>query len=283
MSAFLTKGDIHWGYLTFFLVVHCAGLYGVWYAVTDASSAVIGIAIIYFFLAHLAITCGAHRLYSHESYRASKTLQYILVLFFSATFQGPILWWAGKHKHHHGTEDKEGDPHSPHVDGFWYAHMGWMLSKKGLKPAPDKYLRTFIRRNKDGNFIYSPAHWQGANYFPLAIFMSFGVPFILGGTFGDWFGGVMVIGFLRLLFQYHLTWVVNSVGHRWGQHLGGKSTNVWALALPTVGESFHANHHDSPGDYRLGRKWWQFDLGKYAIEFCALLGHAWDLKAPRKA
>jgi stearoyl-CoA desaturase (delta-9 desaturase) len=190
------------------------------------------------------------------------------------------LWWAAKHKHHHATEDAEGDPHSPHVDGFWYAHMGWMLSKKGLAPAPNQYQRTFLRRNADGRFRYAPAHWQGKYYFSLAILMTFGVPLLGGLMLGDWWGGLLVVGFARLMLQYHLTWVVNSAGHMWGQRLGGKSTNLWPLALLTVGESFHANHHDSPGDYRLGRKWWEVDLGRYAINFLYYIGLASELRIP---
>lgn len=282
MRAVLTKKDIHWGYLWFFVIVHAVGFYGIWYAVVYAHMNIVIAAVVYFFLAHLSITCGAHRLYAHESYRASTFLQYVLVLLFSATFQGPILWWAGKHKHHHATEDDVGDPHSPHVDGFWYSHMGWMLSKRGLEPAPGKYLRTFAR--KDGSrYRFAPALWQGEHYFPLATLMTFVVPTIVGSMLGDWWGGLLVIGFGRLLLQYHFTWVVNSVGHLWGEHLTGKSTNVWALAVPTVGESFHANHHASPGDYRLGRTWWQIDLGRYTIELLALMGLAWDLRIPTNA
>jgi len=283
MSTVLIKKDIHFGYLWFFVIVHVVGIYGIWYAALYARMSIVVVAAaVYFFLVHLSITCGAHRLYSHESYRASRALQYVLVVLFSAAFQGPILWWAGKHKHHHATEDKMGDPHSPHVDGFWYSHMGWVMSKRGLLSAPKQYLRTFARRD-DGVFRFAPAHWQGEYYFRLAIPMAFVVPTLIGYLLGDWFGGLVVIGFARLLLQYHFTWVVNSAGHLWGEHLTGKSTNIWILAVPTVGESFHANHHHSPGDYRLGRKWWQPDPGRYAIELWALLGLAWDLKIPVNA
>lgn len=281
MGNILGRGDIHLRYLAFFTLVHLIGFYGLWYAWFHASLSIIVFAVVYFYLAHLSITCGAHRLYSHESYRASTVLQYAIVLLFSATFQGPILWWASKHKHHHATEDKEGDPHSPHIDGFFYSHMGWLLSKRGLERAPNQYHRSFLRRNDDGTFRYAPAHWQGEYYFTLASLMSFGVPLVAGFVLSDWWGGLLVAGFTRLVFQYHLTWVVNSIGHMWGTRLGGRSTNVWSLALFTVGESFHANHHESPGDYRLGRRWWEFDLGKYAINFLTFVGLAWDRRIPQ--
>lgn len=277
------REDVHLGYLAFFLFVHIVGFYGLWYVYAHASLSIVAFAVVYFYLAHLSITCGAHRLYAHESYRAHRGLQYVLVLLFSATFQGPILWWAGKHKHHHATEDREGDPHSPHVDGFWYSHMGWMLSKRGLAPSPNQYQRTFVRRNEDGSFRYAPALWQGDHYFTLAPLMTFGVPLGMGVVLGDWWGGLVVGGCARLMLQYHLTWVVNSVGHLWGTRLSGHSTNVWPLALLTVGESFHANHHESPGDYRLGRRWWEIDFGKYAIQLFAVLGLASDLRIPMNA
>ncbi len=276
------RTDIHWRYLVFFSVVHILGIYGLWYAFSSASAGVVVFAIVYFYLAHLSITVGAHRLYAHESFRASRSLQYLIVLLFSATFQGPILWWAAKHKHHHATEDMPGDPHSPHVDGFWYAHIGWLLSRRGLEPAPKQYHRTFYRREEDDSLRYAPAHWQGERYFVLAPLMTFGVPIVAGFLLGDWWGGLMVGGFARLMLQYHLTWVVNSVGHMWGTHLDGRSTNIWSLALLTVGESFHANHHQSPGDYRLGRKWWEFDLGTYTIDLLARLGMVSDRRIPNK-
>ena len=272
------RRDIHWGYLGFFISVHLIGAYGIYYALTFASEYTIVFAFAYFFLAHLSITCGAHRLYSHESFEATYALQFLLVLLFSATAQGPVVWWVGKHKHHHAKEDQAGDPHSPR-DGFFHSHMGWLIKKSGwATPAPHQYMRHFGR---DKGQKYAPALWQTKHYVSLATLMTFVVPAFVCSLWDDMYGGLLVGGFARLVLQYHFTWVVNSAGHMYGERAGaGDSTNLWALAIPTVGESFHGNHHLSPGDFRLGRKWYEIDLGAYTIRLCAFLGLAKNLKTP---
>ena len=269
-----TSRDPHWGFIAYFGVIHLGGIIGTWYASQYASSTIVWFAIAYFFIGHLAITCGAHRLYAHESYRASTALQYFFVLAFSAVAQGPITWWVGKHRQHHSHTDKEDDPHSP-KQSFFHGHMGWLLTKGGRQPSPPKYMHHFQR---DGGMTYRPALWQRRHQRKIIITMAALVPAFFGVLVGDVLGGILVGVFARLMWQYHLTWIVNSAGHRFGTGHGESATNIWLLALPTVGESFHANHHKWPLSYRLGRHWWQPDPGFYLIKLCMWLGLAHELE-----
>lgn len=263
----------HWGYVAFYAIVHTIGIYGL-ISAGGASAAVIIFTVAYFFFGHLSITCGAHRLYSHESYVASRFLQYVWNLGFSAVAQGPLVWWVGKHRHHHAQTDRDGDPHSP-MHGFFHAHMGWLLKRDHITPAPRMYVAHLWR---DHGETFAPALWQLRNASWLIPLMAAGVPIMVGILAGDLWGGVVIGVFTRLMLQYHFTWVVNSVGHSFGTSRGSSATNVWVLAIPTVGESFHANHHERPSSYRLGRAWYDIDLGYYAIALCMKLGLARERK-----
>ncbi len=265
---------LKWNYVAYYAFMHVAGVVGLWYAFTHASAGMIWFAVAYFFVGHLAITCGAHRLYSHESYHASVALQYLYVLGFSAVAQGPIVWWVGKHRQHHARTDADGDPHSPR-EGFFHAHMGWLMREKHVDPAPLQYTRHFWRN--EGR-TYAPALWQMKHYKWLVPMMALGVPTLVGYAMGDTLGGLLVGGFGRVAVQYHLTWVVNSLGHS-DDGPNGTAANHWLLAIPTVGESFHANHHDRPRSYRLGQQWYDIDLGYYTIRLCILLGLARELRS----
>ncbi len=263
-----------WDYasILYFASIHIGGGIGMWYAFRYASASVIVFSVVYFFLGHLAITCGAHRLYSHESYVASRELQFALMLMFSIVAQGSIVWWVGKHRLHHAREDLFEDPHSP-LHGFFHAHMGWLLTKTGKAPAPQQYMRHFYR---DRGERYAPALWQHRHSTVLIVLMAFVVPMLVGFLFGDPWGGFLVGALARLVVQYHLTWIVNSVGHSYGIRKGKSktATNIRILAPFTVGESHHANHHDDPGNYRLGRRWYDLDLGWAFIVGCMWCGLA---------
>ena len=274
-----SANDLHWRFVGYFFVVHILGMLGIGYAILYPHLPTILIAIGYFYLTHLAITCGAHRLYAHESYKAAQSLQWAYALLFAGVAQGPIFWWSPKHKHHHAREDKAGDPHSPKVDGFFYSHIGWLLVKKGWEPAPTQYHRHLLFGNGKK---YAPVLWQKRYYGYLVVPMTLGVPLVAGWIFGDALGGLMVGGFARLMLQYHFTWIVNSVGHRELDRKGGHSSNFWWGWFLTVGESFHRNHHDSPGDYRLGIKWWEFDPGKWLLQALSLTPLVSDLRIPKR-
>ena len=286
--------DLHWENVTWFTMVHIVGLVGgVWYISVDSPVTFLGVSssfapetivfsVIFFFLCHLSITCGAHRLWTHEAYHAIWQLQVALVLLFAAAIQGPLKKWVGHHRKHHAKPDQEGDPHSPR-DGLFWSQMGWNCTRTGYASAGSRYSRHLDDfPNLPRIFL-----WQSKHYFLFGITTGIIFPGLICSLWGDALGGVLIGGFLRLNPQYHFTWIVNSFGHAVGERGkgGGLATNNirairWILGILTVGEVYHANHHEFPGDYRLGRGFWNLDPGKWVIYVWARFGLAYNLKRP---
>ncbi len=266
----------HGGWVTYFVVIHLLGLTGLGYLISHAAWistwGIAAFAVVYYFLCHLAITIEAHRYYAHRSFEAPAWFHYVMVCLFSGVMQGPIIWWAGKHLHHHAESDKPGaDPHTPR-DGFWHAHCLWLMKHRGLAMPPPRYQAAF-RRDQ-----FAPGRWQSTYYWPLSLLMAFGVPTAVGLLVGDPLGGFLIGGCLRLVVQYHCTWVVNSLGHYWGEreHESSATNQIGVfgkvLAVLTVGESNHSGHHGQPGSYRIGRAPGQWDPGARVLEWLAHLG-----------
>jgi stearoyl-CoA desaturase (delta-9 desaturase) len=137
--------------------------------------------------------------------------------------------------------------------------------------------------HKDRGIRFAPALWQAKNYYALMILMAYGVPALIGTLLGDWLGGLLVIGSARLMFQYHLTWIVNSYGHIRGEKIENglsatATNNNGLLAILTVGELLHANHHERPRSYRFGTRSRDMDIGWWVIEACMLVGLARPLE-----
>ena len=269
----------HVGY---FLLLHILGAVGVWYAFAFPNQSIVIAAVVYFFVCHLSITVGAHRYFTHGSFEAKPIVGYLLALFFSGVAQGSAKWWAGKHLQHHECEDMPGaDPHTPR-DGFFHSHMGWLLRKPGYGAPPGKYTKRFSKPGVQNEII----RWHHKHHRWLIVLMAFVVPAIIGLLLGDLIGGFLIIGIVRLVIQYHATWIVNSVGHTIGERGDNLATNFGRIlylpitALLTVGEAWHANHHRSSAHWRLGRRWYQFDPGAYLIWFLSLFGLVFNLKEP---
>lgn len=268
-------------YVLYFVLVHGLGLLGLWYACTQATTPINAAAIAYFLVGHLAITVGSHRYFTHQAFTANRSVAYMLALCHSGVAQGSVLWWSAKHFMHHEHEDVSGeDPHSPR-DGFFHSHMGWLLYPSGFGPPPKRY----FQRSEKGGVANEVMRWHHRNIVWLIPLMAFIVPTVIGWYLGDIIGGLLVIGFARLMIQYHATWIVNSVGHVYGTRADNYATNFgWLYGVPfwliTVGEAWHANHHVSSAHWRLGRKWWQFDPGAWLIKLLHLAGLVSDLKQP---
>jgi stearoyl-CoA desaturase (delta-9 desaturase) len=268
-------------YLSYFVLVHGLGILGLGYAFWQASAAIVVAAVSYFFIGHLAITVGSHRYFTHQAFVTNRPVAYMLAICHSIVAQGSVLWWSAKHFMHHMLEDIKGkDPHTP-LDGFFHSQMGWLLYPSGFGPPPKQYLQ----RSEKGGVANEVMRWHHRNIKWLIPLMAFVVPALIGWYLGDVLGGILVIGFARLMVQYHATWIVNSVGHRYGTRADNYATNFgWLYGLPfwlvTVGEAWHANHHVSSAHWRLGRKWWQFDPGAYLIWLLYMLGLVTELKSP---
>lgn len=269
-------------YASFQVGIHLLGVIGLVYFCFHFSWSMLLAAVGYFFILHLSTTVGAHRYFTHESFLAQRWFARVLAALHAGTLQGPLLWWCGRHLQHHAYEDKPGlDPHTPN-DGFWHSHILWTLKPAAYLIPPRQFLAGFGARSTRNDAI----RWQSKRYVVLALMWTLIVPAILGLLLGNIVTGMLFIGFTRLIFQYHATWVVNSVGHKWGDRLSGRTSarNVgWKVlaslsGIITVGEAHHANHHAKPQHWRLGWKWWQFDPGTTMIRIAHRFGWITELK-----
>jgi stearoyl-CoA desaturase (Delta-9 desaturase) len=230
------------------------------------------------------ITVGFHRMLTHRSFRAHKPTEYVFASLGSMAVQGPVIAWVADHRKHHAHTDVEGDPHSPHVGhgdgvvgvfrGLLHAHMGWLLSEHGradwTKYAPDLYedrgMRLINRR------------------FVSLVLLSLVIPaaagYLITGTLLGAATGLLWGGLVRIFFVHHVTWSVNSVCHFLGSRrfeVDDHSTNVFWLALPSLGESWHHNHHAFPRSAVHGLRRWELDPSALLIAAMERTGLAWNV------
>jgi len=223
-------------------------------------------------LTGLGVTVGFHRMLTHRSFQAPKSVEYAFAVLGSMAVQGPVMAWVADHRKHHAHADHEGDPHSPHVGhgdgatgvlrGLWHAHVGWLWSEQGQasarKYAPDVYedrgMRIINRR------------------FPLLVLLSLALPALAGwaltGSLAGAATGLLWGGLVRIFFVHHITWSVNSVCHFLGTRrfeTDDHSTNVAWLSLLSFGESWHHNHHAFPRSAAHGLRRWEQALDPSAL------------------
>lgn len=220
----------------------------------------------------LSITAGYHRLWAHNTYKAHPLLRWFFALFGAAATQNSILIWASGHRRHHRfVDDNDNDPYSA-KRGFWFSHIGWMLrdyptGRVDFSNVPD------LQRDPIAVF-------QHKHYVPLAIAMNLLPAIVAGWLCGDVWGGIIWVGFLRLVANHHVTFFINSLAHIWGKRpytdANTARDNFW-LALVTWGEGYHNFHHIFQTDYRNGVRWWQFDPTKWLIYGASKLGLARQL------
>ncbi len=228
----------------------------------------------------LGITLGYHRLLSHRSLRVPKWLEYLIVAGGYLCLEGSPIFWVSTHRLHHRYSDHPGDPHSP-IDGVWHAFISWMWdptvlisSKLSREMAPDLYRDPVYRALHCGH-----THWDGklclliGVLFRVLIFFVFGPVVLAANVIAS------MLGFLGPL-------LVNSFAHlrRFGYETypcGDDSRNVWFVALLSLGEGWHNNHHAFPISARHGIKPLELDMTWLAIRTLKLLGLARDIKLPR--
>jgi len=234
-----------------------------------------------YLLTAVGITVGFHRLLTHRSFQTSKPVEYLFAVLGEMAVQGPVISWVADHRKHHAHTDEEGDPHSPHVGhdggvrgvlaGLWHAHSGWLMSTQGRadwkRYAPDLYedrgMRTISRR-------FGPIVLLGLALPALA-------GYLVGGGAAGAATGLLWGGLVRVFFVHHITWSVNSVCHFLGSRrfdTDDRSTNVFWLALPSLGESWHHNHHAFPRSAVHGLRRWEVDPSALLIAAMERVGLA---------
>jgi stearoyl-CoA desaturase (delta-9 desaturase) len=227
----------------------------------------------------LGVTLGYHRLLTHRSFKTPRAVEYVLTLFGVLANEGGPLKWVGPHRKHHTYADREGDPHSPRK-GFWWAHVGWWLHYDPVLDDPVLGVQNVKDLARD------PVHrffekWQIVP------------PLLLAGALyglGEWWGGVglswVVWGvFVRTVFVFHATWLVNSAAHIWGYRnyqTNDRSTNLWWVALVSFGEGWHNNHHAYQRSARHGLRWWEIDPTYLVVCLLGLVGLAREIRVAPK-
>ncbi len=248
-----------------FALVHASCLLAIWSGVTWRA---LTICIVLYWLRIFAIGAGYHRYFSHRAYSTSRVFQFILAFLCQTTAQNSVLWWASKHRHHHLHSDTTDDTHSAQHKGFLYSHVGWIFDAKHKQPDLVKVqdLASFAEIRFLHRFELLPA----VSLAVLCFFMA------------GWSG--VVVGFLwSTVLVYHSTFCINSLAHIHGKKryvTGDSSRNNWLLAIITMGEGWHNNHHAYQSSVRQGFKWWEIDPTFYILWGLSKIGVIWDLKLP---
>ncbi len=214
------------------------------------------------------ITAGYHRYFSHRAYKAGRGFQFFLALAGTLSVQKGVLWWAANHRHHHRYSDQEQDIHSPVRKGFWWSHMTWILC--------DKYGETKYDSIKD--FARFPELvWLNKNHLVPPVLMAVALYFIGGFS-------MLVWGFfVSTTLLWHGTFTINSLSHVFGKRrykTTDTSKNNWLLALVTLGEGWHNNHHFHQNTANQGWFWWEVDVSYYSLKVLSWVGLVKDLRLP---
>jgi stearoyl-CoA desaturase (Delta-9 desaturase) len=237
--------------------------------------------VFFYFFRMFWITGGYHRYFAHKSYKTSRVFQFMIAFMAQTSAQKGALWWAAHHRHHHRHSDTPSDPHSMKLYGFWYSHIGWIVGPD-FKATDFKTIGDYA---KYPELVWlNKYHWVPALTLALFIMALGGI--VDGGSITAMFSSTgfsaLFIGFfLSTVITYHGTFSINSIMHKFGNQrykTGDESRNSVWLALLTLGEGWHNNHHYYEVASRQGFFWWEIDITWYGLKVLSWLGLIWDLK-----
>ncbi len=244
----------------------------------------IAVFAILYVLTGLGITVGFHRHLTHRAFATSRAVRGVLAALGSAAVEGPVISWVADHRKHHAFADCEGDPHSPHVghgggwrgalSGLLHAHVGWLFihTQRG---ARDRYAPDLVRDPVVSFIDRTFVVWVLAGFGA-----AFGLGVAIGGTVVAGLTGLLWGGAVRMFFLHHVTYSINSICHFFGRRgfaTPDRSGNVSWLALPSMGESWHNNHHAFPTSAVHGLRWYQIDISALVISAMEKFGLVWDV------
>jgi stearoyl-CoA desaturase (Delta-9 desaturase) len=264
-----------------FLLIHIGGLLIFWVGFSWTAFIV---CFVLWFIRMFGITAGYHRYFSHRTYKTSRLFQFILAILGNSAAQLGPLWWAAHHRHHHLYSDTEQDIHSPTITSLWWAHVGWVMCPVYSK-TDEKKIRDFAK--------YPELRYL--NRFHMIAPLSLAVLVTTAGLLFQHYIPQLNTNALQMLIWgfclstallYHSTFTVNSLAHVLGNRrfdTEDSSRNNLFLALITLGEGWHNNHHYYPASERQGFYWWEIDVTHYILTLLSWFGIVWDLKAPPKA
>ena len=250
-----------------------------WNQAVDATDLAVMAAM--YMLTAVGVTVGFHRLLTHRAFASYPWVERTFAVLGSLSVQGSVLDWVADHRKHHAHTDREGDPHSPHVGhgsglaGLWHAHVGWLLETQGQ--ADWRRYATDLYEDRGMRAI--------GRWFPFLALLSLAAPAAIdcaahGFTAAGALRGLVWGGLVRIFFVHHVTWSVNSVCHFFGARrfdVDDHSTNVGWLAVLSLGESWHHNHHAFPRSAYHGLRWWEVDPSGLIISGMERVGLAWNV------
>ena len=246
-----------------FVVIHLLALGTIWTGITPAAAIC---CVVLYFVRMFGVTGGYHRYFSHRTYKTSRVFQFLLAFLAQTSAQKGALWWAAHHRHHHIHSDQPRDIHSPVQNGFWYSHMLWLFdpssSATDYSRIPD--LARYPELRFLNKFYLLPPIALGA-----AVFFTLGAP---GLFFGFFFSTVLL---------WHGTFTINSLSHVFGRRryaTSDDSRNNWLLAIVTMGEGWHNNHHRFSSSTRQGFYWYEYDITYYILKLLSVFGVVHQLR-----
>jgi stearoyl-CoA desaturase (delta-9 desaturase) len=241
----------------------------------------------FYVLGVVGVEVGLHRYFAHRAFEAAGPVRVALAVLGSMAAQGPIHFWVAVHRRHHAHSDRAGDPHSPHgedlgprelLKGLWHAHVGWLFA--GDVTDPGRYAPDILR----DRLILGISR-----LYVLWLLLGLALPALIGGcATRSWWGalsGFLWGGLVRTFLVHHATWSVNSLCHMFGSRpfpTRDRSTNIPWLALPSLGGSWHNNHHAFPTAASTSVAWWQLDPCGWLIGWLERLGWVWNVRRPRQ-
>ena len=263
-----------------FWSVHLACILVLWAGVSWVAVAV---CVAFYVIRMFAITGGFHRYFSHRTFKTSRLFQFLLGFLGTTSAQKGPIWWASHHRHHHRFSDQPEDVHSPIISGFYYSHVGWVLSSQFIETRVDqvKDLLKFPELRLLDQFHVVPPIILAVCMFYFGVFLEAYYPAL--NTNGL---QMLVWGFfISTVLLYHGTFTINSCAHLVGSRrfdTTDDSRNNFFLALITLGEGWHNNHHRYPGSEQQGFYWWEIDITHYILTLLSWLGLVWDIRKPPK-
>ncbi len=270
------RGTMEWQRCWHFLGLHasCLLVYWVGWSWAALATAAALYAIRMFF-----VTGFYHRYFSHRTFKTSRPFQFAMACAAGTAAQRGPLWWAAHHRHHHRHSDQEADLHSPRQKGFLWSHLFWFMTREADE-APARYVRDLAK--------YPELRWLDRNdWVPpvglAALLFTAGTALeALAPQLGTNGLQILVWGFcVSTVALYHATYTINSLAHTLGTRrfsTRDDSRNNWILALLTLGEGWHNNHHFYSTSTRQGFYWWEIDLTFYGLKALELTGLIWSLR-----
>jgi stearoyl-CoA desaturase (delta-9 desaturase) len=281
----IQRGESHRVVAARLVVSHlmCLGVFFV-----PVTAELVWAAVIGYFVRMFFIEVGAHRYFAHRAFKTSRAFQLLLALGVAASGQRGPVWWAGHHRRHHRCSDGAGDPHSPMVQGtrarLWHAHLGWLVQRDNLDTDLDA-VKDLVRFPELVFVNKTHMLW------PIVLL----VATVLLGAYTPLFGQVEGAGlglsaavwafFVPTVLSLHGIFAINSLTHggrpgRWHRRrfmTRDHTTNVWWLAIPTLGAAWHNNHHRYMNSARTGFYRWELDLGYLTLWLLSKVNVVWDL------